>query len=667
MHFVPYIKLKVYRNGVLLSPANDVIKYRLTATHLSINVRDVVPISTSPEYIKVVLSRGVMINGVQTVLDSSKFTPITGFVDKVTSKNFYPNTELECELIPPNNISIAGDGSYTSVITAFCAAVGFNVEFQNPGAAYWGYQFMPTGTVLALNNAQLFLPLLMQKRLIFAQDAGGQTIRFYCALDVPGGAADAACEPVLMSLGTGFYGRRRFFATDESLVVRFAGTVGDPLFNLGFIKSTEPLPNVYDQSEPLKFDNFIDLRFYDGDKYDVNQQLYTIYPAQVTEIFDPKHPLRWWQHIEQRLYFTNTEGGSLPADLLKISSYMPLNTSLFNGVLNAQANNVQSAMEMLDDHSHGGGAPPTTTAANDFQVGSSAPTGSWIKKTLAETITILRTSLDSIYQAALGFTAENVANKDTDNTLAANDDTRYPSQKAIKYYVDNKPGSAADHVVANTTALTHTEGYLRWDSTRKHVILWDAQRERGITPLGWLPFAYPQHFVANGTYTTAYAIAANGGSFAIPMLLIAPMLLESVTLWNTDTASARKWGWDLYEQYLNNGNAGENTLTRVAASSADESFTATVASKRTITAGSAPVFLPPGLYWLVIQSRHATSTFGLGTASISGFVNNHHQVKTTGNPNGATLDLVAATWTKINGSIPAVRMNGRVFGQTTAF
>lgn len=43
-------------------------------------------------------------------------------------------------------------------------------------------------------------------------------------------------------------------------------------------------------------------------------------------------------------------------------------------------------------------------------------------------------------QAALGFTAENVANKDTDTALAANSDTKYPSQKAVKAYVDAHAG-----------------------------------------------------------------------------------------------------------------------------------------------------------------------------------------------------------------------------------
>ncbi len=48
-------------------------------------------------------------------------------------------------------------------------------------------------------------------------------------------------------------------------------------------------------------------------------------------------------------------------------------------------------------------------------------------------------------QTALGFTAENVANKDIDGTLAANSDTKYASQKAVKTYADTKlPSSYLD-------------------------------------------------------------------------------------------------------------------------------------------------------------------------------------------------------------------------------
>jgi len=46
-------------------------------------------------------------------------------------------------------------------------------------------------------------------------------------------------------------------------------------------------------------------------------------------------------------------------------------------------------------------------------------------------------------QAALGYTPENAANKDTDGTMAANSDAKYPSQKAVKSYVDAHAGGGS--------------------------------------------------------------------------------------------------------------------------------------------------------------------------------------------------------------------------------
>lgn len=72
-------------------------------------------------------------------------------------------------------------------------------------------------------------------------------------------------------------------------------------------------------------------------------------------------------------------------------------------------------------------------------------------------------------QNALGFTPEDVANKDTDGTLAANSDTKYASQKATKTYADTKVAKASvpcELIVACsdlTTALTTgtTKAYFR--------------------------------------------------------------------------------------------------------------------------------------------------------------------------------------------------------------
>lgn len=285
------------------------------------------------------------------------------------------------------------------------------------------------------------------------------------------------------------------------------------------------------------------------------------------------------------------------------------------------------------DHVH-----PTTglvldslsTALNDFLAGSGSNT--WIKKTLAETLTIL--------------------GKAAANGLASLDASSIVVQ-------------AVNRLLAGTGALTATEGYLRWDSTRKVITLYDAQRERGITPIGWLPYAYPIGLEPTATFGSTLTLAANGGAVATPVILTAPMLLESVSVWQKSTSTARTWNWYLYEQYLNNGNAGENTLTLKSNGTSADTFTPGAASLRTITAASAPIFLEAGIYWLVIQGQHATSTFQCGyNASTMGA--NASQTKTLSVPPGATLDFVAATWTKVDYP-PACRLNGRVFGQTAAF
>jgi len=200
--------------------------------------------------------------------------------------------------------------------------------------------------------------------------------------------------------------------------------------------------------------------------------------------------------------------------------------------------------------------------------------------------------------------------------------------------------------------------------------IYDSQRYRGVGAIGWLPFAFQYYPTFFGTLTTGGVnLPANGGSAAIPILLSSHMLLQSVSVINTNTNLARKWRWDLYIEDLNNGNAGENNLRRIAACTADESFTATAASKRTIAAASAPVYLPPGLYWLAIQATDTSNLFTLKSTTSADplfTTSSWVQTKTTTNPNGATLDFVAATWTK-NDNLFGVRLNGRVFGETAAF
>lgn len=181
---------------------------------------------------------------------------------------------------------------------------------------------------------------------------------------------------------------------------------------------------------------------------------------------------------------------------------------------------------------------------------------------------------------------------------------------------------------------------------------------------GFQPIAYPFGHSSANAYGGSLALAAVSGTALIPIMLSAPMLLQSVTVLNNDTATARSWRWDLYADLYNNANA----IPRVATCSAQENFTpGGAASLRTIDAANVPVFLPPGLYYLAIQNVHATSTFALGATLAGGNFNvPTEKTKTTGSVNGATLDIIAATWSA-NPAAFAVVLRGRAAGNSVAW
>lgn len=182
---------------------------------------------------------------------------------------------------------------------------------------------------------------------------------------------------------------------------------------------------------------------------------------------------------------------------------------------------------------------------------------------------------------------------------------------------------------------------------------------------GYQPLAAGVGYSNAHAFASSSALAAVSGTLLVPIQLSGPMLLQSVQVLNNDTGTQRTWRWDLYADLDNNVNA----IPRVATCSAAETFTpGGAASTRTIAASGAPVYLPPGNYWLAIQNIHATSTFSLGLQAVgtAAFAPNSAKTKTTGGTNGATLDIIAATWTGIAGT-PAVNLRGRAAGDTVAW
>lgn len=192
-----------------------------------------------------------------------------------------------------------------------------------------------------------------------------------------------------------------FLWRDEAGTTHTEGDTDKPQWNLGYLESTDSPPST--RVDPFyKFRLAcvpVRLDITDGDRvhFDPFWTLDPAYPTDaqvlVSEKFNTSKTPAWYQDIESLSLFNSVEGGSLPSTIERVAAYTPLVTTGFDGNLDSTVNNLQALADRVDDLNLG--SAPTTTAANDFQVGNGA--GAWIKKTLAETITILRTSLDLIF------------------------------------------------------------------------------------------------------------------------------------------------------------------------------------------------------------------------------------------------------------------------------
>ena len=221
---------------------------------------------------------------------------------------------------------------------------------------------------------------------------------------------------------------------------------------------------------------------------------------------------------------------------------------------------------------------------------------------------------------------------------------------------------------SNASALATDQGEVGWDSTNKRLRIYDTQRERVIGAAGWTPFAYPMIFSPTSAYTTGLTLSAAGESVGIPIYVPGHMLLDRFRVRNLDTASERSYEWRVYVQRLNNGNSGEATLDEIPGANGTETFTPSGASTRASDASGAPVYVPPGVVWVVLRNNHGSNSFSLGTSAVATqFAPNAFINGDIASALGSTLDFT--NWTSIgkNSSMVAVRLDGRVFGQTTEF
>lgn len=184
---------------------------------------------------------------------------------------------------------------------------------------------------------------------------------------------------------------------------------------------------------------------------------------------------------------------------------------------------------------------------------------------------------------------------------------------------------------------------------------------------GWQAFAYPPHYIPNSAYNSAVRSAGLNQGIAIPIQLTGNMLLNSVTVRYIGASINYNLSWGLYVQDVNDGNTAENTLRRIA-TGGNSGTTGAGPVNITLPASPIPVPIPPGAYWLVIKSSGAIGAFSFGGISPpSGFDSalKFEMENAVSVSIDQTLNLVT-NWTTVT-SVTAVRLNGRVFGQTSAF
>ncbi len=412
------------------------------------------------------------------------------------------------------------------------------------------------------------------------------------------------------------------------------------------------------------------LNNFDTSGFSVGAQLWLSATAGTATSTLPSAGAGWAQYLG-RVLTSNASTGSI-----QVSIQTPYLAQIFN---TAVAVGQSSGAAQIDFYMTGGKVSlvsPSSVTSNKTVTIQDA-TDTLVGRDTTDTLTNKKFD-DGVVINETGGNNDTRIEGDTDQNLVFVDasadaigiGTAGPTGGAILDVVSTAKGSRPAPVMtaAQVAAISSpAQGLTAYESDTEHFDLYDGQRFRLAGVAGWVPYAHPVSQFLNADFATALTLPANGGSVAVPMMVTGHMLLQSVTIHQVSTGTARTWAWDLYEQFLNNGNSGENTVTRIAASNGSQNFTPTVASNQTLDVTSAPVYIAPGVYWLVIQNRHATNTLTVGVrAALGTLVPNTYQTKTTTNPNGSTLDLVAATWTKATDWI-GVMMNGRVLGQTAAY
>lgn len=340
----------------------DILEYKINLTELDIVFYTPGALAS----FEVCIERGLEINGTEYIISTIPF-----FLQEVSkSKGLWT---AKGKISYPKKHNQPGYVTYDSAIDSWfqtlTATNTLTFEYLNAAASWINYKFFPVGKNIILNNAvEGFLSLLKQKYLVYVTDKQDLTALVFSVHDTFARTVDHTIilNELDNEVSQNKITYKDFRWIDEAGTYHTAGGGSYPIHNLGYLESTAVSPTVPTASNSgeqkgtgLSAKIPFHLKYMTGDKVTFITPLgYSITCVlEVTEVFKPNSDIPWRVELKALQYLSNTEGGALPSTIERVSNYTPLNTSYFQSVLSASDNNLQAAMDTIDDHDHSGGLP----------------------------------------------------------------------------------------------------------------------------------------------------------------------------------------------------------------------------------------------------------------------------------------------------------------------
>lgn len=335
------------------------------------------------------------------------------------------------------------------------------------------------------------------------------------------------------------------------------------------------------------------------------------------------------------------DAGDLAAHLADTAGAHAASAIAFTPNGSIAATDVQAAIQEVRDEAAGFANPMTTKG--DLIVGDTG--GSPIRKAVGTDTHVLTAdstaaggikwaaagsgavATDTIWDAKGDLAAGTGADTASRLAVGANDTVLMADSgqaTGLKWVASQTPSTQAfGDAAAEGTADTYARG------DHKHAMPADPG---GSGALGRQEFVYPPLTSFVTAPTNSEDLAINGGTLAVPIHIVAPLVFDRLSIHNRNTASARSAEYRLYYY-------GGSTLDFVTGTDGTFSFTPTVASDRTSTPSSS-ITLQPGVYWLAIRNTSATQNFSIGYVNPAGTFFNAFTLsytQTLGSALGATL------------------------------